>query len=226
MTPPNHKNPAHKGPAGRQPDAVKRSQILRAAQHIFAERGFTATSMDAVAKLAAVSKLTAYRHFGSKDELFAAAVTARCEAMLSESKSGTTEEVDPRTALGSFGEAFLSLILHPEALAVHRLIVSERDRAPQLGPLFHAAAIRPTQLRLAELIKRLGLPMSDADDAEMAATDLLALWRSKPMLPIEMGMPGLSVIEMRAHVERSVDLCLAGWQALSVQSRGRDGGEL
>lgn len=200
-----------KGPGGRQPDAAKRAQILIAAQRIFAERGFTATSMDAVAKLASVSKLTAYRHFGSKDELFAAAVTARCETMLEASAPLGPRDHDARAALIGFGEAFLRLILAPEALAVHRLIVSERDRAPQLGPLFHAAAIRPTQLRLAELISNLDLSV---DDAELAATDLLAQWRGKPMLPIEMGMPGWTAKEIETHISRAVDLCLAGWRAL------------
>lgn len=202
----------HPNPAGRPPDAAKRAQILAAAQRIFAERGFSATSMDAVAKLANVSKLTAYRHFGSKDELFAAAVTARCETMFEQSVPHESQAKDVRAALVGFGQAFLGLILHPDAVAVHRLIVAERDRAPQLGPLFHSAAVLPTKLKLSELIATLELEVSDT---ELAAGDLLALWRSKPMQPIEMGMPAWSPSDIDAHIKRSVDLCLAGWQALS-----------
>jgi TetR/AcrR family transcriptional regulator, mexJK operon transcriptional repressor len=197
---------------GRRPDSAKRDRILLAAQEIFSERGFTATSMSAVAERAAVAKLTAYRHFGSKDELFTAAVTARCETMLASTAEAPAETLDPRAALLGFGRAFLGLILHAEAIAIHRLIVAERDRAPQLGPLFHSAAIQPTQQRLAALIQRLRI---DVDDPSLAATDLLALWRGKPMLPIEMGMPGWTAAEIDAHVARTVDLCLAGWQRLA-----------
>lgn len=204
--------------SGRRPDQAKRNRILLAAQEIFSERGFTATSMNAVAERAAVSKLTAYRHFGSKDELFTAAVTARCETMLAGTSETPTQSSDARDALIAFGRAFLALILHAEAIAIHRLIVAEQDRAPQLGPLFHSAAIQPTQQRLAALILHLKI---DVDEPSFAATDLLALWRGKPMLLIEMGMPGWTTAEIDAHVVRTVDLCLAGWQQIAQQSRNK-----
>lgn len=197
---------------GRRPDAAKRAAILTAAQHLFAVHGFTATSMDAVAAAAGTSKLTAYRHFGSKEDLFTAAIAARCEAMLPVMETAAPSHDNAHAALTAFGLAFLDLILHPEALSVHRLIVAERDRAPQLGGLFHGAAIIPTQMRLASLIKCLGLNVGD-DIA--AAGDLLALWRSKPMMPIELGLPRLTPAEQAAHVARSVHLCLAGWVMLA-----------
>jgi TetR/AcrR family transcriptional regulator, mexJK operon transcriptional repressor len=199
---------------GRRPDAAKRAAIMAAAQRLFAEHGFTATSMDAVARLAGASKLTAYRHFGSKDELFAAAISARCEAMLPVADDPKLAVADAESALVSFGEAFLRLILHPDALAIHRLIIAERERAPQLGPIFHDAAIVPTQLRLALLITRLHLPVSDP---HIAATDLLALWRSKPMLPVEMGLPHWDMAACHAHIARTVRLCLAGWPDVERQ---------
>jgi AcrR family transcriptional regulator len=196
---------------GRPPDAAKRAAILAAAQELFAIHGFTATSMDAVAKRAGTSKLTAYRHFGSKDQLFAEAVTMRCAAMLGQFDETTILSGNPRAALISFGRAFIALILHDKALAVHRLVIAERERAPQLGPIFHASAIIPTQIRLADLINRLAIPV---DDASIAATDLLALWRGKPMLPVEMALPHWSGAELEAHIERTVDLCLGGWRSM------------
>jgi TetR/AcrR family transcriptional regulator, mexJK operon transcriptional repressor len=198
----------HRPSLGRPPDPVKRAAILVAAQHLFALKGFTATSMDAVARRAGTSKLTAYRHFSSKEGLFAAAITARCATMLAASDLNGVDAANPRLALQHFGRAFLALILHDDALAVHRLIVAERDRAPQLGALFHAAAIQPTQQRLAGLIKQLGVKV---DDPTLAATDLLALWRAKPMMPIELGLPRLSPLEVEAHIDHTVTLCLRAW---------------
>ncbi len=115
--------------AGRPPDPAKRAAILVAAQELFALHGFSATAMDAVARRAGTSKLTAYRHFGSKDRLFAEAVTARCASMLGHFDAGTPRQGDQRDMLVAFGHAFLGLILHREALAVHRLIIAERERA-------------------------------------------------------------------------------------------------
>ena len=51
--------------------AAKRAQITKAAREVFLERGYAATSMDAVTALAGVSKQTIYSYFPSKGELFA-----------------------------------------------------------------------------------------------------------------------------------------------------------
>ncbi|MBA4747382.1 MAG: TetR/AcrR family transcriptional regulator [Sphingopyxis sp.] len=197
--------------AGRPPDPAKRAAILAAAQELFASHGFSATSMDAVARAAGVSKLTAYRHFGSKDQLFADAVVARCTAMLGQFDVDRAVPDCARTALIGFGHAFLQLILHDEALAVHRLVVTERKRAPQLGRIFHDSAIVPTQRSLARLIASLGLQV---DDPALAATDLLALWRGKPMLAVEMGLDRWDHAAVAAHIIRTVDLCMGGWRTL------------
>lgn len=200
--------------AGRPADPEKRAAVLGAAKRLFVERGFSATAMDDVAAAAGVSKLTAYRHFGSKDELFAAAITAHCTAMLDRAQPPTDRRqgtVDPRTALIRFGEAFLDLILSADALAIHRLIQSERDRVPQLGALFHAAAIAPTHSRLAAMIAQMGVTA----DADQGAGDLISLWRGRPMLPHEMGLVPMTAAERRAHVARTVELCLAAWAALA-----------
>jgi TetR/AcrR family transcriptional regulator len=49
-----------------------RSAILRAAEALFVEHGFAATSMATVAKLAGVTKSLIHHHFGSKRELWEA----------------------------------------------------------------------------------------------------------------------------------------------------------
>jgi len=62
---------------GRPKDLEKRAAILEAAKTLFLSRGFGATSMDAVAAGAGVSKLTVYNHFSDKDTLFLEAVKAK-----------------------------------------------------------------------------------------------------------------------------------------------------
>ena len=53
-------------------DAERRESILRAAALAFAEKGFSATSMDDVAAEAGISRLIVYRHFDSKEALYVA----------------------------------------------------------------------------------------------------------------------------------------------------------
>lgn len=59
--------------------------ILEAAAELFAEQGFAATSMSAIARLANTSKANIYHHFSSKNDLYLAimkAAASRSSALL------------------------------------------------------------------------------------------------------------------------------------------------
>jgi len=57
-------------PSTESRSADSRDEILKAATHMFATRGFHETSMSEVAKTAKVSKALIFWHFKTKDELF------------------------------------------------------------------------------------------------------------------------------------------------------------
>lgn len=199
---------------GRPIDASKRAAVLAAAQRLFLSNGFAGASMDAVAEVAGVSKLTAYKYFGSKQELFAKAVAAKCGSAFAPLDIEYLANRGVRETLIGFGHAFLSLILDPEAVAVHHLVIAERERTPELGRLFFENAIRPTSDKLATLIARYeeAGQISTGDDPLAAAQDLLALWRGRPFMMTELGSP-LDDEALRAHVAHAVDLCLKAWSA-------------
>lgn len=201
--------------AGRPVDTAKRAAVLAAAQRLFIANGFAGTSMDAVADAAGVSKLTAYKYFGSKQELFARSVAAKCESVFATLEVEQLAGRDLRAGLLAFGQRFLSLILDPDAMAVHRLVGAERERTPELGRLFYENAVRPTAGKLAALIARHaeseGLHMGG--DPLAAAQDLLALWRGRPFMMIELLGEPLAPAALAAHVEHCADLCLRGWRA-------------
>src|SRR4051812_12040595 len=87
----------------RVPRAEREQQILAAAEEVFAERGFQATSMDEVSLRVGVSKPMLYEYFTSKEGLLLACVarirgdlhTATVEAMDEAAKDG------PRAVLES-----------------------------------------------------------------------------------------------------------------------------
>lgn len=200
--------------AGRPIDAAKRAAVLTAAQRLFLSNGFAGASMDAVSELAGVSKLTAYKYFGSKQELFAQAVAAKCQSVFGPLDIEHLADHGLRECLIGFGRTFLSLILDPEAMAVHHLIIAERERTPELGRLFFENAVRPVSDKLATLIARHeeSGQIFTGDDPLAAAQDLLALWRGRPFMMTELGSP-LDDEALRAHIERAVDLCLKAWGA-------------
>src|SRR4051794_31482389 len=92
-------------------DNKKARQIHEAAARLFLEHGYGATSMDAVAREAGVSKATLYAHYSSKAQLLGEMIEAKCRqhsAMLN------LEVADPQSArdtLCRFGREFLSIVL-------------------------------------------------------------------------------------------------------------------
>jgi AcrR family transcriptional regulator len=67
-------------PAPRAPAATK-ARILDAAESLFMEHGFEATSLRALTAAAGVNLAAVNYHFGSKEELFQAVLTRRLDAM-------------------------------------------------------------------------------------------------------------------------------------------------
>ena len=115
---------------------AKKLAVLKAALRLFLEQGFSATSMDAIAREAGVSKATLYAHVKSKEELFAA-ITATCAEQLLAAHTVFEHEEDVRAALLRFARAHVALLLSPEGAAMYRIVIAEAPRFPELGRAFY-----------------------------------------------------------------------------------------
>ena len=119
-----------------------RERLRAAAQRLFLQQGYLATSIDAILAEAGVSsKETLYRHYASKEELFVDVL-----GHLTLSQPGFSEKLvvlptphdllSLRQALTQLSREILSLMRQPEYLALVRIIIAEAPRFPQLGSLF------------------------------------------------------------------------------------------
>src|SRR5438309_2057074 len=70
-------------PADRPPERSRR-ELLTAAAHVFAERGYAAATVGEIIRRAKLSKGTFYWHFASKEELFAELLDERLDRPLRE----------------------------------------------------------------------------------------------------------------------------------------------
>src|SRR5207249_4896074 len=70
-------------PADRPPEQSRR-ELISAAAHVFAERGFAAATVAEIIRRAKLSKGTFYWHFESKDELFTELLDERLDRPLRE----------------------------------------------------------------------------------------------------------------------------------------------
>ncbi|MBB5080334.1 TetR/AcrR family transcriptional regulator [Nonomuraea endophytica] len=89
------------------------SQLISAARKLFGEYGYAATSIDAVAATAGVTKGAAYHHFAGKPGLFRAAFTREQEEIATRLEEVGAASPDPWTALRDGCRTFLEHCLDP-----------------------------------------------------------------------------------------------------------------
>jgi TetR/AcrR family transcriptional regulator, mexJK operon transcriptional repressor len=117
-------------------DSPKRQAVIEAAGELFIAQGYGAVSMDAIARAAGVSKATLYAHFASKDKLFATIINEAC--LQNMAASALPEQSDDlATALTALGQRMLRFLLDAKPLAIHRVVVAESVRFPELGRAFY-----------------------------------------------------------------------------------------
>jgi TetR/AcrR family transcriptional regulator, mexJK operon transcriptional repressor len=136
------------------PTGGKAESILAAATRAFLAHGFGAVSMDSIARDAGVSKATVYAHFAGKEELFGAMVGRVCEQHFETFSAQELDPADVRASLTTLGRRFLELVLSPDAIAVHRIIVAEVTRFPPLGEVFWRAGPERTLRQIEAFLRR------------------------------------------------------------------------
>ena len=110
---------------GRLPGPERREQLLDVAGERFAELGFHALSMEAIAEAAGVSKPVLYQHFPSKRALYVAVVedaVAEVQRQITQALEGTT---DNRERVEGAVQAFFGFVEDPR----FRLLFSTADSA-------------------------------------------------------------------------------------------------
>ena len=122
----------------------KREAILEAARKVFLDVGFGATSMDAIAVAAKVSKQTVYNHFGSKEELFGAMIRNVCDRMLTAFEEATRSG-KPEDTLRAIARQVVSKVLDRDRLLLYRLLMGEGQRFPELGQIFYECGPQVTR---------------------------------------------------------------------------------
>ena len=130
----------------------KREIILEAAKKVFLEVGFGAASMDAIANKAQVSKQTVYNHFGSKEELFAAMVRDSCDNVTL-AFAEAARDGNPEKTLRAIARHFMGMVFTEDKLAMHRILMAEVPRFPDLGRIFYQSGPAVIRQFLADYFK-------------------------------------------------------------------------
>ncbi len=203
-----------RGSGGRpsQEEALKRdARLVEIAAAIFMERGFDATTIDAVAEAACVGKATLYARYRDKAALFAAVVQRQIDRWLIVS---ATEIPTPgeRAAdvLLTMGRGMAAAILIPEAIAINRIVTAQATRFPELAHMAHREAWQRSNASVAAVLEYFERDGQIAvEDSEMAADLFLSLVVGRLS---RLAMLGIAIDpeQVERRVEAAVALFLQG----------------
>src|SRR5580704_13876255 len=115
-------------------DALRLGQrILEVATELFLAEGYGTTTIEAVAARAGISKRTFYHRFDDKSALFAAVVHEIIEQIRPPAGVPLIEGATLRDVLRRLAGMILHAALSPQAIALHRLVMAESARFPELA---------------------------------------------------------------------------------------------
>lgn len=196
---------------------VQRERLLDAAADVFLEHGFGMTTVDLIAAHAKASKKTLYFYFSSKEEIFVAAVERLCGHTLAPLHELEVAYDDPEILLVEFGSRLLAQVLTPQAIALHRVAISEATRFPDLAQLFYRTGPATVQRILSERLRVLqDSGRLQLDDAEGIASLFIQMVLGEAQRKCAMAVCSPPTPEeARQHTSRAAKLLL---RALAAQS--------
>jgi TetR/AcrR family transcriptional repressor of mexJK operon len=199
---------------GRPKDPVKRDEIVTAATDLFMLKGYELTSIEAVAKLAGVSKLTIYSHFADKNELFRAIVQNRCDK-IGMPRAFEAEALMPvKQALLQIATFASANIFREDSLRLMRMIQAEAARHPEIIETYYEVGPRRVKRAFAELLRafdkqgQLKIP-----DPVLATEQFFSLLKGERLMRTLMMMAAPpSAEELARHAEATVAFFLSAYQ--------------
>lgn len=154
----------------------RRQAIVEIAARSFLDHGYSGTSMSGIATDLGGSKSTLWCYFPSKEDLFAAVLDdATCA--FREQLAGVLSLDGPLAeTLLAFCRRFISKVTSPEGCGLHRLVVAESGRFPEIGRIFASRVPEPVRQMLARYFdSQMAADTMSHDDPTRAAQALTNL---------------------------------------------------
>lgn len=179
--------PRHSG--GRSRDPAKDCAILDAAHRCFFVNGFARTTMEEVAHVAGVSKVTVYSRFADKGALFEGVVAAQMARMGEALDGESANEAPLEDRLNAFGVALLTFLFDRDHVAMKRMLAVEFITMPELARRFFEAGPGACRERLAGfLADHAQRGEITLDDPYYGAESLLSVWKGFDDIRLEFGL--------------------------------------
>jgi len=184
--------------------------ILDTATAAFLADGYAETTIEAIARTSGVAKRTIYARWTGKPALFKA-VLERLMARWLSTAGDWTERDSLEAALNEAASRALAVALTPEAVALHRLLIAESARFPELPPMMREAGASAGTTRIAALLERaVAQGTLPEQDTVFAAEQFLHLVLAGPQRrALGLGRP-LDAQQAQAWGQAAVAMFLSG----------------
>lgn len=189
----------------------KYKSIVDAATIVFIQKGYLGTSMDLIAQEANVSKITIYKHFKNKSELFSTIMKDHCEKIFNYSPMiRYSPTLSPRSILTVFCESFIDALLKPESIGLMRRIIGEIDLFPELSTQIWKDGKMPIlEAFLVYLREEINAKQLTIQEPEFAARQLFGMIKENLVYPVWFGTHQLPVVKDRhAVIQKCLDVFL------------------
>jgi AcrR family transcriptional regulator len=190
---------------GRPPirsDEDTRHLLIEAAAEEFEAKGYAGTSMADLAERAGVSTKTVYRLFPNKADLPARVVSERIGQFMLEIDADALDALPTSEALERMLIAYGTLTLSRRTIAMHRLVIRECDKFPEVATAFYQSAIRRANEGMAAWLRRqCERGLIKIDDPQVAAGMLRGMMSMDPQRAVMLGqrdVPNADEIVARA----------------------------
>ena len=215
------KSPPRAGRPSREQAKLLGDRILDIATGLFLKIGYGDTTIELVAEKARISKRTLYHRYPDKAALFGTVVRRIVGRLRPPDVSGlfiggSLEEILPRLA-----GIILRAALDPQALALHRIIMAEATRFPELAAaIADRSASQEAIERIAALLQR-EIPAAQlpASAALFAAVQFLQMVIASPQRRVLVRGVAMSEAEMDGWAKQTANLFLNGCRGWAPAKR-------
>ncbi len=184
-----------------------------AAQVLFLNNGYEGSSMDAIAAEAGVSKLTLYSHFKDKEALFGEAVKTTCETRLPRRLFVLEDGREFRSVLLDIAHAFHELVISPESIGLHRVMVAMATQNPALSQMFFDAGPQKLLVDLEQMLDQAHqCQLLNVPEPMRAAEHFCSLIKGVAHFRLLIGYAEQpDAADMKRHVKDCVDLFMRAY---------------
>ena len=198
--------PAHVIKHGRKWD-----QVLEGARKVFLRDGFEGASVDDIVREAGVSKATLYSYFPDKRLLFLEVAKTECAAQSDAAVAQVEASGDIREVMTTAAKRMVRFFMSDVGLQVHRIVVGESQRFPEIGrEFFESGPARVHAILRQYLQKAVEDGELEIDDIDLAADQLPELCKAGLHLKMVLGLrEAPTEEEIDRVIDGAVDMFLA-----------------